>query len=287
MNFLLLSSAITVGVYVPVTPQPFYQQPFLSRASHLTACATHAECGVLVLQSDNTDGVAKVLSAAWTEAGMKRGLEGAVCCSSKQEVQIFARGPLPRLQSFASWCARTLNVNSVPLQLESCPTVSLSRKFPLVTDSDLVEELEATVITETPEEAEYILRHLPIQAKMLRALEYSCEQASLRSRLIRSLVSCSSSPLAAACRPAQCLNATLRTGSQAGREIRILVKGDKAGQVRSLERWMRRGGPPMARVKRWQFAHKSVGDSTAAFWKAKVSAIRGTKDTDREPDEGV
>lgn len=249
MNFLLLSSAITVGVYVPITPQPFYQQPFLSRASPLTACATHAECGVLVLQSDNTDGVAKVLSAAWTEAGMKRGLEGAVCCSSKQEVQIFARGPLPRLQSFASWCARTLNVNSVPLQLESCPTVSLSRKFPLVTDSDLVEELEATVITETPEEAEYILRHLPIQAKMLRALEYSCEQA--------------------------------------GREIRILVKGDKAGQVRSLERWMRRGGPPMARVKRWQFAHKSVGDSTAAFWKAKVSAIRGTKDTDREPDEGV
>ena len=103
-----------------------------ARAAALAMEAEIERCALIKLSAEDPLRVAKVLKRAWMEGGVKRGLIGSVLVGTST-VQIAAQGPVARLQSFANWIeTSSMLVTDVEMvELDECPTVDYTSKFPL------------------------------------------------------------------------------------------------------------------------------------------------------------
>ena len=160
----------------------------LSTASALVAStgwapSPHSTCGVLHLQGLGADSVASVLQRSWMEAGVKRGLEGAALCKSDSEVDLVCTGPVKRIESFARWAGKEVGTD-LPLELDPCHPLAanVSPRFPLIAGDGPT--LEATVEILSPQEGRYILRHLRVQAEILRNLELEASTVGYELRVV-------------------------------------------------------------------------------------------------------
>ena len=84
----------------------------------------NAACAVLTVQDADASKLSPLLQSAWMEGCIKRGLDGHIEPVASDAVEIVARGPLPRLRSFARWCAAQLPASSEltsDVDLDSCP----------------------------------------------------------------------------------------------------------------------------------------------------------------------
>jgi hypothetical protein len=106
-----------------VTPRSITASSVVMRESPEPSMA-NAACAVLTVQDADASKLSPLLQSAWMEGCIKRGLDGHIEPVASDAVEIVARGPLPRLRSFARWCAAQLPASSEltsDVDLDSCP----------------------------------------------------------------------------------------------------------------------------------------------------------------------
>ena len=194
-------------------------------------------CGTVELKGASVEALARVIKRTYLEGGLKRGLEGAVCVGEEDnaEALVVARGPVSRLASFASWCSNALE-SPAPLTLDACPAVPLSSRFKLTAVADAASgSLRAVVRLADEEELSYWRRHVRVQCLMLRKLRYSI--------------------------------------ALDGHVLEVHATGD-AAELRSFSRWLRRGGPPMARARVVQADVAEAEQGEPTQWRRRIDALK-------------
>ena len=129
-------------------------------------------CAALRLTHDDVNQLSKAVKSTYLEAGIKRGLTGAVLPTAETEVLVMLHGSRARVKSFASWCATLLDGANVELEEDNdgCPAYQLTSRFPLITPDEGCGSKPSQVevqlhATSDDEELGYLRRHLRLQVR--------------------------------------------------------------------------------------------------------------------------
>ena len=129
-------------------------------------------CAALRLTHDDVNQLSKAVKSTYLEAGIKRGLTGAVLPTAETEVLVMLHGSRARVKRFASWCAALLDGANVELEEDNdgCPAYQLTSRFPLITPDEGCGSKPSQVevqlhATSDDEELGYLRRHLRLQVR--------------------------------------------------------------------------------------------------------------------------
>ena len=135
-NYLMTPTVRVFAFTVAAASAAMTPPPPRSPAGSVRAPAVKgiaSDCAALRLTHEESEALATAVKGSYLEAGIKRGLKGAVMPFGEHEVLLWLRGTQQQVQSFARWCAVRLGESAVSIDDdEACPAFDLSSRFPLV-----------------------------------------------------------------------------------------------------------------------------------------------------------
>ena len=116
-------AALAFSTRSPLPSAGLHAVSHVGAASHLRSISmsTVSACTALMMSHDSTDALVRVIKGSWLEAGIKRGLKGAVLTGGKNEVTIVTVGPRNSINAFARWCSSMIGEGGDLIIDEACP----------------------------------------------------------------------------------------------------------------------------------------------------------------------